>query len=643
MLAAALSAVHARAIVHGDLKPSNVMCEAGSGRIVLMDFGAGARLDDSGRVVLATGSRHYMAPEQLLGLPLGTAADLYALGVTAQFAATGSVPDSAGGMRLDARRDLSARLRRLIQELQKVHPDERPNAEAVLAQCHDLAGEPERLRRRRVRTLVTSVLVLAVIASVVALLFTLQARALAETERNRAVAARDFLLSMMRGPNPYQTAQPTRDLAVLFAHAVEKLPDAFNDDPQTEAQLLQQFGRSLIILDLDEEAVRALQRADQLLAGLGAALTAPARIETRSFLSDVHRRRREFALAIALTAEQASLCGDPPAVAARTCVAIVNDQIEAHGFGGDYTRALELVAQNHLRAESAQLQRDYEAVFIEYLQGMFERELGLGVAALESFVRLTTRTLSVVPPTHPGLLTDLMWLAASADDLGEVALARELNEYVLSGRNALYGKTSRYTVEARLQSARLALHAGDLPAARAAANSLLDDLPHSPAYGGLLDQATLLAAFAGDRNVDNARLDSIENEWQAILGDGATKLAELRLQLAALALRGGQRVRAQALLARTRAVIAGANGQGLRPLYQVIELHLLSGDPAAAAVSIAARRSAIDALLAQQQRRLHDPLTLNFVGVLVPGTAGHAERIRTLAQRVRMRRAEPVK
>ncbi len=58
------------------------------------------------------------------------------------------------------------------------------------------------------------------------------------------------------------------------------------------------------------------------------------------------------------------------------------------------------------------------------------------MAALESFLRLTTRTLKVAPATHPGLLTDLMWLAASANDLGENALARELNAYALAGRTA---------------------------------------------------------------------------------------------------------------------------------------------------------------------------------------------------------------
>ena len=638
MLGAALSAVHARAIVHGDLKPANVMCESGSGRIILMDFGAGARLDDSGRAVLATGSRHYMAPEQLLGLPLGTAADLYALGVSAHFAATGMVPDTDAASRLEACDHLSPGLRKLLLDLQRIDPAARPSALEVVSRCHDLAGEPARLRRRRWRVIVGSVLVFAVVASVIALLITLQARGLAETERNRAVAARDFLLSMMRSTNPYQTAQPTRDLAVLFHHAVDSLPAAFRDDPQTEAQLLQQFGRSLIILDRDEQAMRALQRADRLLAQLGEPITAPGRIETRSFLSDVYRRRREFKKAIALTDEQASQCIGPTAVPPRTCMAIVNDQIEANGFGGDPLRALELVAQNRARASEAQLEADYEAVFIVYLQGVFERELGRSAQSLESFLALTERTLTVVAPTHPGLLTDLMWLAWSADDLGQIELARELNAYVLAGRQSLYGATSRYTVEARLQSTSFALHAGDLPDVRRQTRALLAELPDSWAYAGLRDQAMVLAALADEAGITDAQLQRIEQAWRDKLGEVAPKLAEMRLSLAAVALRRAQLGLAEELLERVRAAINSANGAGFRAAYAQLEYHLAVAQSPPDSEAAVAALERVDALLGGEQRRLFDAVARRYVGAHVSDVAVKTARIRNIAGRVRERR-----
>jgi serine/threonine protein kinase len=639
MLSAALSAVHAKAIVHGDLKPANVMCETGSGRFVLMDFGAGARLDDSGRAMLATGSRHFMAPEQLRGDALGTAADLYSLGVTVYFAATGTVPENPGAPRLEARRDLPRNLCKLIRTLLNPEAEQRPSAASVVAECHQLLGEPERARRRRLRLALVMVLIGAVIASGIGLLFTINARSVAETERNRALTARDFLLSIMRSPNPYQTARPTRDLAVLFDHAVSALPAAFEDDSRTEAQLLQQFGRSLIILDQDAQAVRALERADQLFASLGDPIGASARIEARSFLSDAYRRRREYARAMALTDEQASLCVGADALPPATCVAIVNDQIEASGFGGDPHRALTLVQQNLDRVRSAGLESDYQSIFVVYLQGVMQRELGRSAASLRSFIELTERTLTGAPASHPGLLTDLMWLAWSADDLAQVALARELNDYVLRGRQALYGAVSRYTVEARLQAATLALHAGDFSAARVAAHALMAEMPKEESYAGMTDAAALIAALADDPEIDDAHLQSMELDAARALFAAAPKLAELRLGLAAVAVKRGQWARATELLDRAQAAVEHRNGSGLQASYWQLQIELSDAQSKSSATRLASARTRLNALLAQQQRRIFDPVRRAWVGPPVPSADASAAQIRELAQRVIARRA----
>jgi serine/threonine protein kinase len=92
-LAGALAAAHAVGVVHGDLKPENVMLLAddGSGdpRTVITDFGLARsvprsahhlELTDSfsGRVI---GTPAYMAPEQIDGTGATPRSDLYALGV----------------------------------------------------------------------------------------------------------------------------------------------------------------------------------------------------------------------------------------------------------------------------------------------------------------------------------------------------------------------------------------------------------------------------------------------------------------------------------------------------------------------------------------------------------------------------------
>jgi hypothetical protein len=81
-LLATLAFLHGRGIVHGDLKPSNLLLRA-PGEIVLADFGAAARID--GRAVAprpgeAGGTPLYLAPEQFRGAAASAETDLYAAG-----------------------------------------------------------------------------------------------------------------------------------------------------------------------------------------------------------------------------------------------------------------------------------------------------------------------------------------------------------------------------------------------------------------------------------------------------------------------------------------------------------------------------------------------------------------------------------
>lgn len=94
-LLAALECVHGHGLVHGDVKPSNVLADArgeSEGRIKLGDLGL-ARRPRAGRGDgRLSGTLHYAAPERIAGGPVDARSDLYSLGVLLYEAATGALP-----------------------------------------------------------------------------------------------------------------------------------------------------------------------------------------------------------------------------------------------------------------------------------------------------------------------------------------------------------------------------------------------------------------------------------------------------------------------------------------------------------------------------------------------------------------------
>jgi hypothetical protein len=93
-VAAALDAAHARGLVHRDVKPANVLLDAGR-HVYLTDFGLSTRLDgpaDEGRPGQLLGTVHYISPEQIRDEGVDARTDVYALGAMLFHMLTGRVP-----------------------------------------------------------------------------------------------------------------------------------------------------------------------------------------------------------------------------------------------------------------------------------------------------------------------------------------------------------------------------------------------------------------------------------------------------------------------------------------------------------------------------------------------------------------------
>ncbi len=161
-LCSVLAAVHAVPVVHRDLKPRNVMVRP-DGTLVVLDLGVAAVLDvDTTRLThtgAPVGSPVYMSPEQAMGGVVGTAADLYALGVVLHELLSGTAPFTGSSAVVvlhrhvyeppvplrQVRPEVPAPLEELVLRLLAKDPRDRPaNAQEVYRSLAPLLPVPDR-------------------------------------------------------------------------------------------------------------------------------------------------------------------------------------------------------------------------------------------------------------------------------------------------------------------------------------------------------------------------------------------------------------------------------------------------------------------------------------------------------------------
>jgi eukaryotic-like serine/threonine-protein kinase len=146
-LVAALRYLHGRGLLHLDLKPSNIVAEAG--RAVVIDLSVARR---PGRMPPGRGTWCYMAPEQARGGEIGPAADVWGLGVvlfeavTGEAAFTDTLTDrpqlAAPAPRVRDVRRVPAALAGVVDACLRPDPGDRPGLADVREALEVIAGVP---------------------------------------------------------------------------------------------------------------------------------------------------------------------------------------------------------------------------------------------------------------------------------------------------------------------------------------------------------------------------------------------------------------------------------------------------------------------------------------------------------------------
>ena len=110
-VAEALQAIHDAGVVHRDLKPSNVLLAPDGPRVIDFGIARAAEATNLTQSGVAVGSPQFMAPEQIRGLPITPAVDVFALGAVAAFALLGRPPFGEGHVAALMHRPETSRLR----------------------------------------------------------------------------------------------------------------------------------------------------------------------------------------------------------------------------------------------------------------------------------------------------------------------------------------------------------------------------------------------------------------------------------------------------------------------------------------------------------------------------------------------------
>jgi tetratricopeptide (TPR) repeat protein len=293
---------HARLVIHRDLKTSNILVSS-DGRVHLLDFGIAKLLDQDGpaasRLQGGAGfTPDYASPEQIRGEAIGTASDVYSLGIVLYEIITGARPYRLQGK---SPADLERELRRInivapsravtgralqrrlqgdldsivAKALQHESAARYPTTDAFSADIsHHLRGEPvaahpDRLGYRARKFLTryrwqSASAALAAAALVTGAGLALWQAQAARRETARAEEVKSFALAMLDSADTDSGAGAATTAVDLLQAAAKRVETELSGRPAIAAELMAAIGYGLVGQDRAEDAAVLLKKAISL-------------------------------------------------------------------------------------------------------------------------------------------------------------------------------------------------------------------------------------------------------------------------------------------------------------------------------------------------------------------------------------------
>ncbi len=592
----AVAFAHANLIVHRDLKPANILVTP-EGRIKLLDFGI-AKLVQSVDPTDATQIVHlspaYAAPEQLSGERIGTATDVYALGVVLYELLTEQLPWQVGDLPLAAavqrlmnttpvvpsrvvaahgplsarsvRGDLDAiTSKALRKEPSSRYPDARALADDVR---RHLGHEPVQarsgarayiarrfMRRNWLPLAATAAVFAALVAGIVGIAWQAEHT---RQQAQRAIAVQQFMASLFADAGPSGWRGPDASARDVLLSGMDRLRQDQRLEPRVRSELLIIIGESLNALSLVHDAKTAFELAADQQALF------PAEFSERAYLR----------MRMAINAQDRGELG----IAGHEADALLAD-IEKEGLRDRI--ALNVYA---LRANLRLLRADFDTAhaaleparqLLAEPSSSFDPEERADILMLDGFIlagldRLDDATRALehalelyrgIEPTHPTIGKTLTALALVHQDRGEFALSRERYLEGIAHSQGVLGRDSRDLAISRHNFATLLMRMGAREAAieqlrevlRIRADLVIDDPNAESMARNILGQAlfelgrdaearaeleqALAIAQAGDDELvaSRARFTLAALDCRS---DPGTGLAALKPQLASLSQAG---------------------------------------------------------------------------------------------------------